>query len=123
ALVAGFILNFTLGDKGLIEYDWDQTWDRAIPDQTAILDWAKRATHFRTGVGRDYLIFGRMLRPWSVTNVPTRDFGYGKEPLVQSATWKAPDGRIGVALANYSDAKESPRVELEGQGMKKVVIH
>ena len=27
------MLNFTLRDKGLIEYDWDQAWTRAIPDQ------------------------------------------------------------------------------------------
>jgi len=123
ALVTGYIQSFTLRDKGQIEYDWDQPWDRAIPDQAAILDWAKRATRFRVGIARDYLVFGQMLRPWSVTHVPTRNFGYGKEPLVQSATWKAPDGRIGVVLANYADAKESPRVELEGQGLKKIIIY
>ena len=34
AIVAGYMLNFTLRDKGLIEYDWDQAWTRAIPDQS-----------------------------------------------------------------------------------------
>jgi len=122
AFVKGYILNFTLRDKGQIAFEWNHIWDRAIPDQVAILDWAKRVTHFRTGVARDYLVFGQMQRPWTVTGVPTRDFGYGPEPLVQSATWKAPDGRIGVALANYSDGKEALSVELEGQGMKQIVI-
>jgi hypothetical protein len=123
AIVAGYMLNFTLRDKGLIEYDWDQAWTRAIPDQGAILDWAKRTNHFRAGVARDYLVFGRMLRPWTISNVTGRDFGWGKEPLVQSATWQAADGRIGVVLANCADLGESPRVELRGHGNKTLVLN
>ena len=76
AIVTGYMVNFTLRDKGLIAYDWDQAWTRAIPDQSAILDWAKRINHFRAGVARDYLVYGRMLRPWAVSNVTRRDFGW-----------------------------------------------
>ncbi len=123
ALVTGYIVDFTLRDKGRIEYDWDQTWTRAVPDQAAILDWAKRTNHFRAGIARDYLVYGRMLRPWTVSGITERDFGWGREPLVQSATWQAEDGRIGVVLANVADLPESPRVELEGQGSKKLVIY
>jgi len=123
AIVSGYMINFTLRDKGLVEYDWDQTWGRAVPDQAAFLDWTKRASHFRSGVARDYLIYGRMLRPWKVSGVTLRDFGWGKEPLVQSATWQAQDGRVGIVLANYADLPETPRVELEGAGGKSVVIY
>jgi len=123
ALVSGYFLNFTLRDKGQISYEWDQLWERSVPDQQAITDWAARATKLRNGIGRDYLIYGQMLPPWSVTNVTKRDFGYGKEPLVQSGTWKAPDGRIAVVLANYADSYQSPRVTLEGQGKKEIIIH
>ena len=79
ALVAGYMLNFTLRDKGQIEYDWDQTWTRAVPDQAAIYDWIKRLTHFRAGAARDYLFYGRMLRPFTVGGVTERDFGWGPE--------------------------------------------
>ncbi len=123
ALVTGYLVDFTLRDKGRIEYDWDQTWTRALPDQAAILDWVKRSNHFRAGIAHDYLVFGRMLRPWTVSGITQRDFGWGKEPLVQSATWQAQDGRIGVVLANSADLPESPRVELEGQGSKKLVLY
>ena len=123
AIVCGYMLNFTLRDKGLIEYNWDQAWARAIPDQAAILDWAKRANHFRAGIARDYLVYGRMLRPWTVGNVTFRDLGWGKEPLVQSATWQAADSRIGVVLANCADLGESPRVELRGQGKKTIALN
>jgi hypothetical protein len=118
AFVTGYMVNFTLRDKGLITYDWHQPWTRAIPDQAAIFDWTKRVNKLRTGLARDYLIYGRMLRPWTVSNVSQRDFGWGMEPSVQSATWQAPDGRIGVVLANFADLGESPRVELKGQGTK-----
>ncbi len=123
ALVTGYIVNFTLRDKGLIAYDWNQPWARAIPDQTAIFDWAKRTSHFRAAVARDYLVFGRMLRPWKVSNVAEYDLGWGKEPLVQSGTWQAPDGRIAVVLANYADIGQFPRVALEGQGSKKLSLY
>jgi hypothetical protein len=123
AFVTGYMVNFTLRDRGLITYDWDQPWTRAIPDQGAIFDWAKRVNKLRTGLARDYLIYGRMLRPWAVTNVSQRDFGWGMEPSVQSATWQAPDGRIGVVLANFADLGESPRVELKGQGNKKLSLY
>jgi hypothetical protein len=123
AVVTGYMVNFTLRDKGQIEYDWDQTWTRAVPDQAAILDWAKRINRFRAGIAKDYLIYGRMMRPWTVSNVNTRDFGWGKEPLVQSATWQAQDGKIGVVLANYANLPESPRVELPGVGTKQLVLN
>jgi hypothetical protein len=123
ALVTCYIVNFTLRDHGQIEYDWDQTWTRAIPDQAAILDWAQRTHHFRAGVARDYLIYGRMLRPWKVRGVGQRDFGWGKEPTVQSATWQAPDGRVGVVLANYADLPETPQVELESSGSRKLTLY
>lgn len=76
--------NFTLRDKGLNEYDWDQPWTRAIPDQAAILDWTNRAHKMRIGPAKDYLIFGRMLRPWTVSNVTLRDFGWASRILARS---------------------------------------
>jgi hypothetical protein len=52
--------------------------------------------------------------------VTLRDFGWGKEAAVQSATWQAQDGRIGVVLANFTDLGESPSIQLEGTGPKKL---
>jgi hypothetical protein len=123
ALVTGYMFCFTLRDQGRIEYDWDQLWTRAIPDQAAILDWTKRANQLRAGIARDYLIFGRMQRPYKINNVTHRDFGWGPEPLVQAATWKAQDGRIGVVLANYADLGETPQIELEGKGKKHLSLY
>ena len=40
AIVCGYMLNFTLHHKGLIEYDWDPAWALAIPSHAAILVWA-----------------------------------------------------------------------------------
>jgi len=76
----------------------------------------------RVGPAKDYLIFGRMLRPWTVSNVTLRDFGWGKEAMVQSGTWQAADGRIGLVLANFSDLGEAPRVMLQGNGKKNVSL-
>ena len=45
------------------------------------------------------------------------------EPLVQSATWQASDGRVAVVLANCADIGQSPRLELEGLGNKKLSLY
>ena len=120
ALVTGYMIEYTLRDKGQIHYDWDQPWTRAVPDRAAALDWANRANHLRAGVAHDFLIYGRMLRPGKVSGVSERDFGWGEEPAVESGTWQAADGRIGVVLAYYANLRESPRVELEGQVSKRL---
>lgn len=122
ALVTGYMLNFTLRDKGQIEYDWDQLWSRAVPDQRAILNWAKRVNHFRARIAPDYLIFGKMLRPWKVENVTYRDFGWGEEPVVQSATWQSQAGKIGVVFANCGNLPEKPSLALEGRGQRRVKL-
>ncbi len=51
------------------------------------------------------------------------DYGWGPEPVVESATWQAQDGRIAVVLADYGDLPQSPRVELECTGGKKLTIY
>jgi hypothetical protein len=38
-------------------------WTRAVPDQDAIVDWAKRLNQLLGGSARDYLVNERMLRP------------------------------------------------------------
>ena len=123
SLVNGYIANYTLRDKGQIGFDWNDLWTRAVPDQVADLDWGRRANEFRSGVARDYLIFGKMLRPWKITNITKRDYGQGQEPLVQSATWQAPSGRVGTVIANCADMPDSPQIEIEGQGSRTVVIN
>jgi hypothetical protein len=122
AIVKGYMLNLTLRDKGMVSFEWNHIWDRAIPDQQSILDWAKRATAFRNGVGRDFLIYGQMQQPFTIAGVQTRDYGYGPEPLVQSETWKSQDGRLAVAMANYADNAQNLRLEIPGQGDKNIVI-
>jgi hypothetical protein len=123
AFVAGYILEFTLRNQGQIEYDWDQPWERAVPDQAAILDWAKRMTQLRARRARDFLVYGKMLSPWNVTGITERDFGWGPESLVQSATWQAPDGRTGTVLGNAADLNQTPRIELPGEGKRSIQIY
>ena len=124
ALVEGYALDLNLRDKGRINYGWEYSWSsNTVPDQAAILDWAKRANRFRAGVARDYLIFGRMLRPWKVTNTSKRELVDGTAPSVMSGTWQSPSGKIAVVLVNYTNDAESPLVELEGKGTEKILLH
>ena len=63
----------------------------------------------------DYLAHGRMLRPPTVTNqlpVLTADWAWRNEwpislPAVQTAAWRAKDGRIVLLFANFTTAEQS----------------
>ena len=120
SMVNGYIVNYTLRDKGQIGFDWNDLWTRAVPDQAAQMDWAKRVNQFRSGIAKPYLVYGRMLRPWRLTGVIQRDFGLGLEPMVPAATWQSPDNRIATVLANCADMPSTPQLTIEGAGIKKV---
>ncbi|MGH2624919.1 MAG: hypothetical protein ACRDE7_14725, partial [Sphingobacterium sp.] len=123
AFVNGYMENFTWRDQGQISYEWDKLWYNAVPDQASIISWAKMLVKLRYGIGRKFLINGRMMKPWKVSHVTERDFGLGKAPIVESATWKAPDGNFGVVLANYGSIIETPKIELKGEGKNKIIIY
>src|SRR5260370_36450898 len=81
-------------------------WDTPAGDQEGILALLRRAIALRRGVGRDYLVFGRLLRPIAVEGIrPVTWMCQGRVstmPAVVHAHWQAPDGRTAVALANWS---------------------
>ena len=66
----------------------------------------KSATALRRGPARDYLVFGRMMHPAQVEGIPTMRWQHGGRdhqiPAVFHSAWRAPDGRMGVVLANWT---------------------
>ncbi|MCX7013256.1 MAG: DUF6259 domain-containing protein [Candidatus Sumerlaeota bacterium] len=64
----------------------------------------------------DYLLFGRMLEPPPI-DAPDRKLQLGNQgettvPAVWHSAWRAPDGRIGVALANSLEKEQGLKLDL-----------
>jgi hypothetical protein len=118
SFVLGDILTAIMGPGGRLMAwagrPW-ATWDTPPGNQEAILTLLRRAIALRRGVGRDFLVFGRMLRPLAVQDIEPVHWICEQQvrsmPAVLHARWQAPDGRTAVALANWTEEERLARLE------------
>jgi hypothetical protein len=126
-LVVGEIPGAVLvGDGRLLNADtWNWApWEPPIGDDEASVQMLKSAAALRRGPAREHLVFGRMMHPAQVEGIPTMRWQYGGRdhqiPAVFHSAWRAPDGRPGIVLANWTtDAQQvrvrDPRLSAQGQ--------
>jgi hypothetical protein len=92
------------------------SWDTPAGDQVAIFALLRRSIVLRRGAGRDYLVFGRMLRPAAVQGIEpvtwTCEQRVATLPAVFHARWLAPDGRVAIALANWTASPQAVQIEV-----------
>jgi hypothetical protein len=100
------------GDGELLNWDtmnW-APWKPQVGDNDDALSMLRSATVLRRGVAKDFLVYGRMLSPAQVENIEIMRWQYGGHdhqiPSVFHAAWKAPDGRFGVVLANWTGEQQ-----------------
>ena len=95
-------------------------WDPQAGDNDDALQMLRAAMALRRGKGKDFLVYGRMLRPAKVQNIKTirwQEGGYDHQvPAVFHATWRAPDGRVGLVLANWTTEAQEVRITDERLG-------
>jgi len=115
-LVSGEIPGAVLvGDGRLLNADtWNWApWDPPIGDNDSSMQMLKSAVALRRGPARDFLVFGRMMRPAAVTGIPTMRWQHGGRdhqiPAVFHSAWRAPDGRLGLVLANWTTEAQQMR--------------
>ena len=107
-LVIGVIPGAKLkGDGQLLNKDpWWAPWYPQVGNNDDALQMIKVTTDLRRSKGKDFLVYGRMLRPAKVENIKIIRWQEGGNdhqiPAVFHAAWQAPDGRIGVVLANWT---------------------
>jgi hypothetical protein len=89
-------------------------WEPYVEDWEAAADLLRAASALRRGPGRPWLLLGRMERRATLHGVPVRRWVHGgrvhRLPAVFHATWRAPDGRLALALANWTDRAVELRV-------------
>jgi hypothetical protein len=133
AFVLGDLLGCCLGAGGRLQ-NWEpppgqpwMEWDRPAGDQAASYALFREALALRRGVGRDFLVFGRLLRPLPLSGVETVAWTHGGQAneiaSLEHATWQAPDGRIAVALANWTDRPRAAALDLGALGDRPRALH
>ncbi|MDQ2831178.1 MAG: hypothetical protein M3Y74_19290, partial [Chloroflexota bacterium] len=81
-------------------------WDTPEGDQESIVTLLRRVAALRRGAGRDFLVFGRLLRPLPVQEIEQVTWSCDGQihtmAAVLHAHWEAADGRTALALANWT---------------------
>lgn len=113
-LVVGEIPGGVLtGDGTLLNRDTTNwaPWKPAVGSNADSLEVIRTATALRRGKGRDFLVFGRMLRPSATSKVAVIRWQRGgadhRIPAVFHAAWQSPSGRFGAVFANWTNAPQS----------------
>lgn len=114
------------GDGTLLNretFNWAE-WDPKVGNNEDALEMIRTVTAMRRGAGRDFLVYGRMMRPASVRGIDRVEWEYeGRKHSVDAvfhAAWQAPDGRFAVVLANWTtqDRTVSIKDARLGKGVK-----
>ena len=112
---------FAAGMMPGLHWESLQRWPEARQQDFAKL--LRDCCRVYAGEGRDYLVFGKMLKPFAL-DVPERrlnlgdKFGVTTVPAVSHSRWEMPDGRRVVLLINPE--KEDHGVVLPGVGRRVV---
>ena len=125
-ITEGFFINLVLGQRGKMTLGLNKSYDPA-PCQAEALKFIKLCIQAQRDYARDYLIFGEILRPVAMGNVPTLKFKAnfnpwpfreGEEihsievPAVFHSSWRVGPQNIGHILANYTGDYQEPILKL-----------
>ena len=116
-----------IGDGTLLNKDtgnWAPWAPRVGSDDDAV-EMMRTILALRRGPAKDFLALGRMQRPAEVKGIKTveweRDSSMHRIPAIFHAAWRAPDGRAGVVLANWTDKRRRASVTDKRLGRRPVL--
>jgi hypothetical protein len=122
-LVIGQIPGAVLTGEGkLLNQDTNNwaPWQPQVGSNEDALEVLRTATALRRGRARDFLVFGRMLRPSSANGIKIVKWDHGSEiheiPAVFHSAWQSPRGQFGLVCANWTI--EPQEFELKHKGLK-----
>ncbi len=120
------------GDGTLLDKDTNNwaPWEPKLGSHDDDLEMLRTVTALRRGPGRDFLVYGRMLRPAEVDGIRTVEWKFNNRihriPAVFHSTWQAPDGRRGIVLANWTARRQKVTVvdaRLAKTGVDRLLLH
>ena len=133
SFVLGDVMGCHMGAGGRLQ-NWEpprgtpwMEWDKPAGDQDAAYAVLQNATILRRGVGKAFLLFGRMLRPIPVNGVRNVAWTLDNEahdiPALEHGTWQAPDGRVAIAVANWTDQEQPATLDLRAFAGRSATWH
>lgn len=123
SFAAGDMLTVVLQDKGEIGWDWGSEWTAPKPNQREITSFIREANGWRTGAGKRFLCFGRMMKPYAIEcgNEVTLFMRNGSElrtPPCLTSRWQDAAGNQAQFIVNYTPQMQDCAVKLGTAGSR-----
>lgn len=125
SFVAGDLMTVVLRGGGKIGWEWGTTWDVPGPDHDSLVRLIKNLNAWRVGVGKPYLVYGRMLKPLELRGAATipmiRPLGGQYDlPSLFTSRWQS-EGKRAQIVVNYTPEPQS--CVLVGRGEEQVSLY
>lgn len=117
--LAGDLMTLVINQDGDIVWSWGERDFSILPDKKAVLQFVKSATAYRRGCGKDYLVYGKMIKPCSVScetvamHKPNTDY-VTEYPAVLTTAWESQCGEKAQFFASYRKQEEKFTLNLKG---------
>lgn len=104
------------GDGTLLDKNTNNwaLWEPHVENSEQAFEMIRTVAALRRGVGKDYLLYGRMLRPAMVPGIPMINWTFNGRsnsiPSVFHNVWQTPTGQIGVVLSNWTSVTQKVRI-------------
>lgn len=123
---AGDLMTVVIDDKGDVITSWGASWEEEKPNQQDIRVLIRNLSAWRKGVGKEYLIEGRMLKPLPVgglQNVPmvTTTGKTINFDSVFMSNWQIENGSKSQIFINYLPYEQE--ISLDVKSLKGVRLH
>ncbi|MEM9185120.1 MAG: DUF6259 domain-containing protein [Planctomycetota bacterium] len=111
AFTAGDMMTVVLRGGGKIGWDWGTPWDTPGPDHDAAATLVRNLNAWRTGAGKPYLVYGRMLKPLKLEglgNLPMTTPKGAKLnfPSLFTSRWTS-SGKSAQVVVNYTPSDQT----------------
>jgi hypothetical protein len=126
AFCAGDMLTVIIRGNGDMIWDWETLWETETPNQEQIVNLVKNLNSWRSGAGKDFLVYGRMLKPLpfeGAINVPMiskpgfRNINF---PSVFTSNWQFGNDRKAQFFVNYMPHEQD--IKIDTSGLKDVKV-
>ena len=106
SFLAGDLMTLVINQDGEVVWSWGERDFSVLPERKPLMDFVKKATAYRRGYGKKYLVTGEMIKPCSINcekvKMHKKLFEYFTEvPAVLTTAWRASNGSKAQFLANY----------------------
>jgi hypothetical protein len=119
SFVAGDLFTVVLAGADRVNWCWGITWEQPMPDQDSVATLIRNLNAWRTGAGKPYLFYGRMLAPYRIEGAYDVPIYTHKGKAIHfdsllTSRWQSATGQTAQVIANYTREPQTCKMHIPG---------